>query len=731
MAYTFKGYPLYHKKLKKRLKSLDNATFTRSGVAYGETGSRVVVTNLLTDNQATGGDALNPNLLTENQATGGDALGTTAGFNPDPHTTVEVTTEKAYQGNKSIKISHDGEGNFQGVYGQYDEPGESVAFKVMIWAPVGLEYYVLANGNYTPTYGVGNGEWQEIINTDAHTSSWPYWYVRANTSSPTAFYIDALYLHKKIVTGFTGYQGGIETLTSTTEEHHQGDKSLKVTTTDDDWNQGILTPAISLSVNTPYTLKGWVKAPLGKHLRLQVEDSGYNESTSTFFEGTGEWQEVEVTHTTSGTERTFLFTIVHRSGLDDPEVFSFYIDELQWEIGSVAHEWGTGEHNVDYGDVYETNEPRFNWEAGDGLMVEEATTNILTANQSTGGDTSSDTTGFSPFTGGDTVEYTTTTQRRGAGCIKVVTANSAATEGVYTSNTTTDVSSAYTASCYVWGSGTVKIGVNERTAADADVATTYSSTITLTGTPQQVFVTRTLGSTGARVRINIVSTEQQAITFYVDMLQLEKKLYPTSWHLGGATRNAEVCSLPSTVLNAGSTSSEGTIEFDIYMTPPLKSDSGSLMLIYVYSGTTARNQIQIYRWDTTVNKLRASISDDAGNQTFQDGATATDNLSGWQKIGLTWSSAALSLYLNGGLEGTTNSPYLPASRASFYIGGTNTTGHDVIIRNVTVSRTARSASEIAARAASYTDSKGYLVDKYVTGVYKLQNDLTGKKVATV
>jgi hypothetical protein len=179
------------------------------------------------------------------------------------------------------------------------------------------------------------------------------------------------------------------------------------------------------------------------------------------------------------------------------------------------------------------------------LWIEEGTTNLLTANQSS---VETNTTGFN-INNGTTITRDTTEYWNGTASLKCVTPNVAATEGWYTSNTTVTASLVYTASVYLKGSGTVQLFLQERTAADALVGATASSVITLASTWTRYSVTRTFGATGERARIYVYTNAQQGITFYADGLQIEQKAYATSWHLGGATRNAEVVTIPASIFD--------------------------------------------------------------------------------------------------------------------------------------------------------------------------------------
>lgn len=160
--------------------------------------------------------------------------------------------------------------------------------------------------------------------------------------------------------------------------------------------------------------------------------------------------------------------------------------------------------------------------------------NLLTANQAS---VETDTTGFTVDPAlGSTLTSDSTQYKFGAKSLKVVSANAAANEGFYTTNTTTTVSLPYTASVWVKGNAggeTIIVSLNERTAADANVGSATSGVITLTTSWQLIEVHKTFGGTGARARIYVTTDTQQAATFFCDGLQLEQNQVSTPFQLPG------------------------------------------------------------------------------------------------------------------------------------------------------------------------------------------------------
>lgn len=168
------------------------------------------------------------------------------------------------------------------------------------------------------------------------------------------------------------------------------------------------------------------------------------------------------------------------------------------------------------------------------LLDAQGEDNLLTANQAS---VETDTTGFTVTPPAGAVLTQDATQFRfGANSLKVASDNSTAAEGFFTDNTTVTVSLKYTASVWVKGDSggeTIRLKLDERTAADAEVGTTQSGVITLTTDWQRVEISRVFGATGARARVYVVTDTQQIAVFYVDGLQLEQSNVATDFQTPG------------------------------------------------------------------------------------------------------------------------------------------------------------------------------------------------------
>jgi hypothetical protein len=183
---------------------------------------------------------------------------------------------------------------------------------------------------------------------------------------------------------------------------------------------------------------------------------------------------------------------------------------------------------------------------GQGVMMEEGTTNLLTANQSS--IETSLPAGY--VAAGGTLTRDTTTAWQGSACMKIVTTTGLLDgvdlwNGAVNTGFPVTAGQTYTASAYVKGN------------AGGEVITMYiyasdwtnigSTAVTLTNTAwQRISVTVTIptGKTGIFILIR-KSSDAGIRTWFIDGLQLEQKAYATSWQIGGTARSAETLTIPT------------------------------------------------------------------------------------------------------------------------------------------------------------------------------------------
>lgn len=182
-----------------------------------------------------------------------------------------------------------------------------------------------------------------------------------------------------------------------------------------------------------------------------------------------------------------------------------------------------------------TGQPRY---YGGGIMVEEPTQNLLTANQSSAETDLSGVVGNYPEV---TVARDTTASVHGSASFRVTAPSEFRGLRVTGLNLTPGT---YTFSVYLRGrDGGEKVQL-AHTAGTGGPWTGSSQQFTLTTSFQRFAYTFTVDTSGPYV-LEIGSVETSAeITFYADCLQLEAKPYATSWTLGGTTRAAETLTVP-------------------------------------------------------------------------------------------------------------------------------------------------------------------------------------------
>lgn len=177
------------------------------------------------------------------------------------------------------------------------------------------------------------------------------------------------------------------------------------------------------------------------------------------------------------------------------------------------------------------------YEAGvfnNGVHMEESTTNLLTANQSS---IEMDTIGFVATAPGITISRDITEHWHGSASLKVETPGVYAFEGFYAGGVSGLSGQVFTASAWVKAPNGVEMDVMIRREGTTNLT---RELFTATGVWQRVSMTLILDANTTDLRIYIrTGNAAQTITFYVDGLAIEAKAYATSWTLGGTTRQPD------------------------------------------------------------------------------------------------------------------------------------------------------------------------------------------------
>lgn len=149
-----------------------------------------------------------------------------------------------------------------------------------------------------------------------------------------------LYSNNGFETNTTGWVAqGSAVITRVTSDSKFGNASVEVNTGGSSafegiWNFG---NSVTVSPSTTYTVSAWVKVPVGKSIMLTARqhDSGDNfliQTSTTDYNGTGEWERLALTFTTQASGEKFVLALWTPSTQD----VTFYADAIQLEANPEA-----------------------------------------------------------------------------------------------------------------------------------------------------------------------------------------------------------------------------------------------------------------------------------------------------------------------------------------------------------------------------------------------------------
>ena len=292
----------------------------------------------------------------------------------------------------------------------------------------------------------------------------------------------------------------------------------------------------------------------------------------------------------------------------------------------------------------------------DAILMWSAVTNLLTANQSS----------FeSGTTGATAVNSATLTQSsseawNGTYSLEVQTPGAVVGEGAYVNITSTTASDPYAGSVYLMGSGTVEVYVYDATNS----VTGTTQTITLTGSWQRVFnASLTLGSVASTdLRLYVVTSgSAQAVTFYVDGVQLEQSGFSNVWQVGGTARDADALTLATP---AYLSADHGTIQGWYLGGQDWQAVSHAVGLWESNPGTTGSLQLQF-----TTSGLSWGIN---GGATATYASPSTGYTLSWHLIIGAWQATSagtvLTLYVDGAQVAQATSSVAPTFASSLTYG---------------------------------------------------------------
>jgi hypothetical protein len=396
---------------------------------------------------------------------------------------------------------------------------------------------------------------------------------------------------------------------------------------------------------TTYTYSIWVKLGTATALKYSIYDVSNSGDivAATSYSATTSWARYAITFTTPAGCTSVSIRPVKDSAQDNGT--TAWIWGAQLEAGSVAR---TYYPTTDKQLLMDYSRPR---------------KNLLLPNQANACEDGT-TTGFTKETAGDAISASAgeVDEWQGTYCLKVVTANAGANEGVYCSNVR-DIKpgSQYTLSGYVRGSGTIRLNAVERTDADSAVASNYTSTITLTDTWTRYSVTATMDATSRIIQVKIVTQTKQAATFYVDGLQLEEGSTATAWE---APPNIGICgSTTGADTNDPTYTGEGLSHgADDYVTlggiynaaGTLQNGYGISIAFYTAEVTAATAKLCLVSFGANKGVYLGAVGEGLTDETItvQYSATsftyATGTIAaGWHILDLVWNGAQYEIWLDG------------------------------------------------------------------------------------
>lgn len=264
-----------------------------------------------------------------------------------------------------------------------------------------------------------------------------------------------------------------------------------------------------------------------------VGSAGTGMTTSIESVGSG-WYRIRATSTTSVTSAYFIVETCDANGSATSTASGtngLYIWGAQFEQASTATVYQpTNATGVDL--MHPLN--------GAGLVLEGVGSNLLTANQSS---VETDTTGFAGsgtyVSNTSTLARSSTQKFAGDYSLSVITPGTSASEGVILSAVVGNTANtAHTFSGRIYASAGQQYQIY-----------LIDSTNGITGTPavvtgmggwQYFYVTNTTGASTANLWPVVRTLSQVATTFYLDVMQVERSPFPTSWMLGGTSRLADL-----------------------------------------------------------------------------------------------------------------------------------------------------------------------------------------------
>jgi hypothetical protein len=306
--------------------------------------------------------------------------------------------------------------------------------------------------------------------------------------------------------GFGDFKGS--TISASTAESHQGSYSLKVITPGNVIDEGVALdfPFARVIPSQTYTFSAWLKGSGEVYLWIaEIDEETYlRDSHSSAITLTGTWVREDLTIAIEA-DCTQIQTYIDTTYA---QAATYYIDEMQLELGSSATTWEIPSTTS----ISLTKPSTF-------FKFLTPRKNLFNVNQATcceGGTT----TGFDSYQGA-TISASTDEHYQGSYSLKIVTPNSTIDEGAMTNFTPAIPGKTYTLSMWVKGTGTWYLDLAEY-GSWSWIRDNLSSVITATSTWTKYSVSATVGMDCYNIVWFFTVDVMQSATCYVDALQLER-----------------------------------------------------------------------------------------------------------------------------------------------------------------------------------------------------------------
>jgi hypothetical protein len=426
--------------------------------------------------------------------------------------------------------------------------------------------------------------------------------------------------------------------------------------------------------------------------------------------------------TLTNTWQKYTFTFTPLIAGNNPTVYikaityplSFRIDGLQLEQKDHATDFVNGTR----ADVREN--------LGQGLLIEERTTNFVTSPDCEAGTPKLNNSGAAASA---TAALSTDHAHSGTKSLKITTSTTSGTidrfyqVGSLNSLNSLSAGSTYTFSAWVYVPSSSGITLsNVFLRAYYYTGSSYpgvtSSTMTAYDTWQRLSVTFTVPSTATAIFFRVyIRQDSTSVSIYADDLQVENRPYATSFT--PATRSDEIVIVPMD----GMSPSRGTIEITANVTSQFHTAANPRWTMILSTGklpggtSLEVNQIS-FRRSPNSTRWSCMVSNSAGTTYTIPFANAIPD--GMHRFKFCWDETGGKAYLDNVLTGTCDASYLPNQFVSgLYVGNwmgsslqLNSTVSDLRLSNI-------------ARTDAPDLTKPLSVDEHTVGYYPLQNSLIG------